>query len=203
MTERMTLPVLPLREMVLFPGVTHRSAPVARDIAGDRSGAEDGAAPDIRGCPAENLEQVNPENLYSVGTVARIGQMQRGLAGVQLLLQGEYRASAASSQRARRLPRAVVIEAEDQAPLDPNDAGVSRALQGSTRTRSGARAEERVAGGDGAAGAGRRSRMSAGRRHGGGLPRAPDPGAAGAAGDAGRRGALRRVLRSRPAGKLA
>jgi len=123
MTERMNLPVLPLRDMVLFPGVT---APISAGRAGTLRAIEAALKTERRLIFAvaqrENQEQVSAENLYSVGTVARIGQMQRGLAGVQLLLQGEYRASALHLTERDGYLEAVVREAEDQAPLDPNDA---------------------------------------------------------------------------------
>ncbi len=123
MSDRMTLPVLPLREMVLFPGVT---APISA-----------GRAPTLRAIEAalkterrlifavaqrENTEQVSIDNLYSIGTVARIGQMQRGLAGVQLLLQGEFRASAVHIVERDGYLEAVVRETEDQPVPDANDA---------------------------------------------------------------------------------
>ena len=123
MTERMTLPLLPLRDMVLFPGVT---APISAGRAGTLRAIEAALKTERRLIFAvaqrENVEQVNLENMYSVGTVARIGQMQRGLAGVQLLLQGEFRASAIHLSERDGYVEAVVREAEDQSPLDPNDA---------------------------------------------------------------------------------
>ena len=123
MTERMTLPLLPLRDMVLFPGVT---APISAGRAGTLRAIEAALKTERRLIFAvaqrENVEQVSLENLYSMGTVARIGQMQRGLAGVQLLLQGEVRASAIHLSERDGYLEAVVREAEDQSPVDPNDA---------------------------------------------------------------------------------
>jgi len=120
MTERLTLPLLPLRDMVLFPGVT---APISAGRAGTLRAIEAALKTERRLIFAvaqrENLEQVTPENLYAVGTVARIGQMQRGLAGVQLLLQGEFRASAIHLVDRDGYLEAVIREAEDQSPLDP------------------------------------------------------------------------------------
>jgi ATP-dependent Lon protease len=123
MTERMTLPLLPLRDMVLFPGVT---VPISAGRAGTLRAIEAALKTERRLIFAvaqrENVEQVSLENLYSMGTVARIGQMQRGLAGVQLLLQGEFRASAIHLSERDGYLEAVVREAEDQSPVDPNDA---------------------------------------------------------------------------------
>jgi ATP-dependent Lon protease len=123
MNERMTLPLLPLREMVLFPGVT---APISAGRAGTLRAIEAALKTERRLIFAvsqrENIEQVTSENLYSMGTVARIGQMQRGLAGVQLLLQGEFRASAVHVTEHDGYLEAVVREVEDQAPPDASDA---------------------------------------------------------------------------------
>jgi len=123
MTERLSLPLLPLRDMVLFPGVT---TPISAGRPGTLRAIEAALKSDRRLIFAvaqrENTEQVSLENLYSMGTVARIGQMQRGLAGVQLLLQGEYRASAIHLTEHDGYLEAVVREAEDQPPPDGNDA---------------------------------------------------------------------------------
>ena len=77
MTERTTLPLLPLREMVLFPGVT---APISAGRAGTLRAIEAALKTERRLIFAvsqrENIEQVTPQNLYSMGTVARIGQME-------------------------------------------------------------------------------------------------------------------------------
>ncbi len=123
MSERIDLPVLPLRDMVLFPGVT---APISAGRAGTLRAIEAALKTERRMIFAvaqrENLEQVTPENLYSIGTVARIGQMQRGLGGVQLLLQGEFRASAIHLIEHDGYLEAAVRELEDQPPVDSNDA---------------------------------------------------------------------------------
>jgi len=90
MTERLTLPVLPLREVVLFPGVT---APIGAGRPATLRAIESAlATPDklvFAVSQRTNTDTVSPETLYTIGTVARIGQLQRGLGGVQLLLHGE------------------------------------------------------------------------------------------------------------------
>jgi ATP-dependent Lon protease len=69
----------------------------------------------------ENVDQVNSAVLHTMGTVARIGQLQRGLNGVQLLLHGERRSTAAHYTEADGYLNAVVREAPDLPPLDPQD----------------------------------------------------------------------------------
>src|SRR6187549_3103466 len=94
MSERLTLPVLPLREMVLFPGVT---APIGAGRPGTLRAIEAALKSEDRLIFAvtqrETGDAVQPESLYTTGTIARIGQLQRGLGGMQLLLHGEHRAT--------------------------------------------------------------------------------------------------------------
>ena len=108
--------------MVLFPGVT---APISAGRPGTLRAIEAALKTERRLIFAvaqrENTEQVSTENLYSIGTVARIGQMQRGLAGVQLLLQGEGRASAVHITERDGYLEAVIRELEDQPPPDASD----------------------------------------------------------------------------------
>src|SRR6059036_3411692 len=95
MSERLTLPVLPLREVVLFPGV---STPIGAGRPATLRAIERALKSEQRLIFAvsqrENVERVTAESLYAMGTIAKIGQVQRGLAGVQLLLHGEKRGTA-------------------------------------------------------------------------------------------------------------
>ncbi len=122
MSERMTIPVLPLRDVVLFPGVT---APIGAGRPGTLRAIEAALATPEKLVFAvsqrENVEQVNPENLYTIGTIARIGQLQRGLAGMQLLLHGERRGIAMHVVEKDGYLQAVVRDAEELAPLNPED----------------------------------------------------------------------------------
>ncbi len=132
MTELTTLPVLPLRDFVLFPGVT---SPISAGRPGTLRAIEAALA------TAEHLvfavsqrqggqgSEVSPENLHTIGTVARIGQLQRGLGSVQLLLHGEHRGIAMRISEKDGYLEAVVREAEEMAPLqadDPAFAGLLR-----------------------------------------------------------------------------
>jgi ATP-dependent Lon protease len=122
MSDRMTIPVLPLRDVVLFPGVT---APIGAGRPGTLRAIEAAlATPDklvFAVSQRENVEQVNPENLYTIGTIARIGQLQRGLAGMQLLLHGERRGIGMHVVEKDGFLQAVVRDAEELAPLNPED----------------------------------------------------------------------------------
>ena len=123
MSERLTLPVLPLREVVLFPGVTTvigvgRPGTLRAIEAATKSEGRLVFAVSQR----ENLDQVTPAVLYTMGTVARVGQVQRGLNGVQILLHGERRSTAVHYSESDGYLNAVVRDAPDLAPLNEQDA---------------------------------------------------------------------------------
>src|SRR2546422_8867883 len=95
MSERLTLPVLPLREIVLFPGV---STPIGAGRPSTLRAIEAALKSESRLIFAvsqrDNVEHVTPAALYTTGTLAKISLIQRGLGGVQLLLLGEKRGAA-------------------------------------------------------------------------------------------------------------
>src|SRR5436305_12363408 len=122
MTERMTLPVLPLRDFVLLPGVT---APINAGKPATLKAIEAALNTPERLVFAvsqrEDVQQVTPEVLHTIGTVARIGQLQRGLAGMQLLLHGENRGIAMKIVEKDGHLQATVREAEEMKPLNPQE----------------------------------------------------------------------------------
>jgi ATP-dependent Lon protease len=122
MAERLTLPVLPLREVVLFPGVT---APIGAGRPATLRAIEAALAGSDRLVFAvsqrHNVESVTSEALYTIGTIARIGQLQRGLSGMQLLLHGERRGIAIHYSERDGYLQAIVREAEEMLPLSPED----------------------------------------------------------------------------------
>jgi ATP-dependent Lon protease len=137
MNERMTLPVLPLREVVLFPGVT---APIGAGRPATLRAIEAAlATPDkliFAVSQRQNVEVVSPEVLYTIGTVARIGQMQRGLAGMQLLIHGEKRGIAMHYMDKEGYLQTIVREAEEMLPLNAEDPAFV-ALYREARSRAG------------------------------------------------------------------
>jgi ATP-dependent Lon protease len=118
----MTLPVLPLRDFVLFPGV---AAPINAGKPATLRAIEAALATPERLVFAvsqrEDVQQVTPDVLHTIGTVAKIGQTQRGLGGMQLLLQGEHRGIAMRIVEKDGHLEATVREAEEMHPLNAND----------------------------------------------------------------------------------
>jgi len=122
MSERLTLPVLPLREVVLFPGV---STPVGAGRPATLRAIEAALKSDSRLIFAvaqrENVDTVTPDVLYTTGTIAKISQIQRGLGGVQLLLHGDRRGTALHYTDNGRYLEAAVHEVDDLPPLNAAD----------------------------------------------------------------------------------
>ncbi len=121
MSTRQTLPVLPLRGTVIFPGLT---APIAAGRPGTLRAIEAAIKGDrlvFAVAQRDNADDPAPEILYSMGVVARIGQVQRGLGGVQLLLQGEQRATALHYTQGDGYLSAVVMNTDEMSPLDEKD----------------------------------------------------------------------------------
>src|SRR5437763_1354873 len=122
MSARLTLPVLPLREVVLFPGV---AAPIGAGRPATLRAIEAALKSEshliFAVAQRENVDTVTPGVLYTTGTIAKISQIQRGLGGVQLLLHGEDRATALHYSENGRYLEAIVREVEDLPPLNPGD----------------------------------------------------------------------------------
>ena len=142
MAERQTLPVLPLRGTVIFPGLT---APIAAGRPGTLRAIESALKSDrlvFAVAQRDNSDEPSADILYSMGVIARIGQVQRGLGGVQLLLQGEQRATALQYGQGDGFMNAVVVQAEELGPLDENNAAFT-ALHKETRERAAELGERR------------------------------------------------------------
>ncbi len=142
MSNRQTLPVLPLRGTVIFPGLT---APIAAGRPGTLRAIESALKGDrlvFAVAQRDNTEEPAPEILYSMGVIARIGQVQRGLGGVQLLLHGEQRATSLQYTMTEGFLSAVVSQTEEMAPLDEKDAAFE-ALHKEIRERAAELGERR------------------------------------------------------------
>ncbi len=122
MTETTTFPVLPLREAVLFPGVT---SPIAAGRAGTLRAIEAALKRDDKSIfvvsQRENIEAVSPELLYTTGTVATIGPVQRGPSGMRLLLTGDRRGAVVEFREQEGYLEAQVDPADEIEPLDPEN----------------------------------------------------------------------------------
>jgi ATP-dependent Lon protease len=99
MAERLTLPVLPMRETVVFPGV---AVPISAGRPGTLEAVEkvlEGERRLFAVCQRENVDEPTADVLYEMGVIVRILQVQRTPAGLQLLIQGVQRAKALKYER--------------------------------------------------------------------------------------------------------
>ena len=123
MSETTNLPVVPLRGAVLFPGV---SIPIAAGRPGTLRAIEAAASsPEnlvFAVAQRQSSEKVTPDLLYTIGTVASIAAIQRGLGGTRLLLQGKRRGIAVRYvQNKSGYLEASVLDAAEMHPLDAKD----------------------------------------------------------------------------------
>ncbi len=142
MGQRLTLPVLPLRGTVMFPGIT---APIAAGRPGTLRAIETALKEDrlvFAVAQRDNTEEPAADILFTTGVIARIGQVQRGLGGVQLLLQGEQRATALHYSEVDGYLTAVIVPAEEMMPLDVKDPAFE-ALHKEARERAAELGEKR------------------------------------------------------------
>ncbi|MFN9255443.1 MAG: LON peptidase substrate-binding domain-containing protein [Gemmatimonas sp.] len=142
MSQRQTLPVLPLRGTVMFPGIT---APIAAGRPGTLRAIETALKGDrlvFAVAQRDNTEEPTADILFSTGVIARIGQVQRGLGGVQLLLQGEQRATALHYGEQDGYLTSVIVPAEEMMPLDLKDPAFT-ALHKEARERAAELGEKR------------------------------------------------------------
>ncbi len=142
MGTRLTLPVLPLRGTVMFPGIT---APIAAGRPGTLRAIETALKGDrlvFAVAQRDNTEEPTSDILFTTGVIARIGQIQRGLGGVQLLLQGEQRATALQYGETDGYLTAVTVQAEEMLPLNLKDPAFE-ALHKEARERAAELGEKR------------------------------------------------------------
>ena len=122
MSDRMSLPVLPLRDAVLFPGV---ATPIGAGRPATLRAVEAALKHPDRKVFAvaqkENIDQVTPGVLYNTGTIARISQVQRNLGGVQLVLHGDSRGTAVHYSETNGYLEATVRGTSDLPPLNEKD----------------------------------------------------------------------------------
>ncbi len=120
MSEPKNLPVVPLREAVLFPGVT---TPIAAGRPGTLRAIDTALADPERlvfvVAQRENVDEPTPDVLYTIGTIARIGQVQRGPSGMQLVLHGRQRGIAIRIHEDDNKLMASVRDAEEMPTLAP------------------------------------------------------------------------------------
>jgi ATP-dependent Lon protease len=124
MNETLTLPVVPMRNAVLLPGV---SFPITAGRPGTLRAIEAALNDNNRRVFAVAQRQVNDgetvtaNSLFTIGTIATVGSIQRSLGSVLLLLEGKSRGIATRFVSKEGRLEATVQEAQDMVAIDPRD----------------------------------------------------------------------------------
>jgi len=122
MTQSQALPVVPMRNAVLFPGVTF---PISAGRAGTLRAIEAAMNTPERLVFAvaqrHDGENVVPADLYTIGTIATLGSIQRGIGGIRLVLEGKSRGIALRFGPHGGYLEATVQDAAEMLPLDPRE----------------------------------------------------------------------------------
>jgi ATP-dependent Lon protease len=120
MAERQTVPVLPIRGTVVFPGYATTLA-VARPMSLKAlEAASEGERLIFVVAEREPSDTPAPDALYMVGVLARLGPVQMGHGTLQVVLTGEQRA-AAIDYLPGEFMRAVVVPLQQLPPRAPED----------------------------------------------------------------------------------
>jgi len=122
MTQSYSLPVVPMRNAVLFPGVTF---PISAGRAGTLRAIEAALNTPERLVFAvaqrSDTEAVTPTELFTIGTIASLGSIQRGIGGIRLVLEGKSRGIALRLSPKNGYLEATVQDAQEMLPLDARD----------------------------------------------------------------------------------
>ncbi len=130
------LPVIPLRSAVIFPGVkTVISAGRPGTLAALKRATSGKERLVFAVAQRSDVEEASPDGLFTIGTVARIEQVQRIAGGVQVLLAGQRRGIAMRIGETDGALEATVRDAEEMWPSDPGEATFV-ALQREVRERA-------------------------------------------------------------------
>ncbi len=135
-TEKPSLPVLPLRGTVVYPGV-------AVPISAGRPGTVEAVQESLEGdrrlfavAQRKDVDQPRGALLYKTGTIVRVIQTHRARRGIQLLVQGESRARAELYEEdGEAMLRATLSPVERIAPPDVQDPAFA-ALDAELRQRA-------------------------------------------------------------------
>jgi ATP-dependent Lon protease len=116
------LPIVPMRSSVLFPGM---SLPITAarpaTLRAIEAALRDPAHEVFVVAQREDLDEVTPDGLYTIGTIATMTSVERGLGGVRVALEGRDRGIAVRVTPKDSYLVATVSDAAELPPLEPND----------------------------------------------------------------------------------
>jgi ATP-dependent Lon protease len=135
-SEAHSLPVIALRDAVVFPGVmTPIRAGRPATMKAIQAAVNKGDRMILAVLQKGTRQEVGPDDLHSIGTIARIDQVQKVGPGLQLLLNGERRGVVTRVEEQEGYLEASVREATEILPGDDKDVSYL-ALQKELRERA-------------------------------------------------------------------
>jgi ATP-dependent Lon protease len=124
MSETLNLPVVPMKNAVLFPGVSFpitAGRPATLRAIEAAMNDKDRRVFAVAQRQVTEGEAVTPDSLFTIGTIATVGSVQRGLGSVLLLLEGKARGIATRFVTKDGMLQASVQEAKEMLALDERD----------------------------------------------------------------------------------
>ncbi len=116
------LPVIVLRDLVVYPGVTMPMEIGRADtLSAIQAAAEHPERTFFALLQREKSEKVDPLGLHTIGVVARVVQLQHGLRGTQAVVVGLHRGIVLRIEEGGEHLTATVSPAEELLPVDPKD----------------------------------------------------------------------------------
>jgi len=116
------LPVIPMRSGVLFPGVSLPiSAARPQTLRAIEAALRDPEHRVFVVAQREDVDDIVADGLYTIGTIATLGSVQRGLGGVRVALEGQSRGIAVRLAAEDGFLMATVADALESGPIDAND----------------------------------------------------------------------------------
>lgn len=114
------LPVIVLRDLVVYPGVTMPMEIGRADtLSAIQAAAEHPERTFFALLQREKSEKVDPLGLHTIGVVARVVQLQHGLRGTQAVVVGLHRGIVLRIEEGDEHLTATVSPAEELLPVDP------------------------------------------------------------------------------------
>jgi len=116
------LPVIVLRDMVVYPGVTMpMEIGRAETLSAIQAAAEHPERTFFALLQREKSEEVDPLGLHTIGVVARVVQLQHGLRGTQAIVVGLHRGIVLRIDEGDEHLVATVSPAQELLPVDSKD----------------------------------------------------------------------------------
>ena len=129
MSERAVLPVVALRNTVVFPGLV---TPIAVGREATLRAVDHASAGEQRVfavAQRDNVDRPSGDDLFTMGVVARISGLQRGKGVAHVMLEAESRATALEYRRVDGRIEAVCMPIKDVPPLSPDEPAFQALLE--------------------------------------------------------------------------